>query len=346
MALQKIKKCFFIAPMKDMDRLLSFRNLVLKPLLEPYGFSVDTPDAGEIGNVMRQVLLGLEQADVLIADITNNNPNVMYELGIYHAFGKPYIVIKENIPEQNSYPTPFDIAEFRYHLIEFTNAAKAKAQLKPLLDVIISQMDKTDWFGNPVTDFYNSPVAEIPTAIGLFKNYQKNFLDILLPESFQKDENNNLYKTNISEEVTEDGKLINRVWTDEERDGLTIKIAIPKKMNMTSHSFIAGLKTKGKLKLKPAKLHKAGRPFSINYYLNEKGEKVILDIPTILSTLNESIEQRRKLHQKYFANAEWEVLEQQELERFTNKCELYKRNLEEKYPECEDKLYILQQWTA
>jgi hypothetical protein len=56
---------------------------------------------------MRQVLLRLEQADILIADITDNNPNVPYELGGYHAFG------------------------------------------------------------NRVTDFYDSPIAEIPTGSAL-----------------------------------------------------------------------------------------------------------------------------------------------------------------------------------
>lgn len=341
---QKIKKCFFIGPMKDIARLISFRDLVLKPLFARYDFTVDTPDAGEIGNVMKQVLLGLEQADILIADITNNNPNVMYELGIYHSFGKPYLVIKEDVPEKETLSTPFDIAEFRYHIVNFNRPEVAKAQLQPLVDNIISRMDKTDWFGNPVTDFYNSPVAEIPTAIGLFKNYKKNFLDVLFPEAFQKDEESNSYKLKIFEEIQEDGKIVNSVWSELERDRLRVEIPIPRKLNMTNHTFIEGLKSKGMLNLKPAKLQKRGRPFGINYRTNEKGEKVIVDIPTILSTLNESIEQRRKLHKRYFDNAEWEVLEQQELERFISKCETYKTNLEENYPECENRLIILPGW--
>lgn len=340
LSLQKIRKCFFIGPMKDMHRLLAFRDNVLKPLLTPYGFTVDTPDAGDIGNIMRQVLLGLEQADILVADITHNNPNVMYELGIYHAFGKPYLVLKENVPEKDSLPTPFDIAEFRFHTVDFQQPDVAKAQLKPLLESIINRMDKTDWFGNPVTDFYHSPVAEIPTAIGLFKNYKKNFLDMFLPDVFQKDENNEAYKTKIFEEVEEDGKTINRLWTKEERDGLTVEISLPKKLHMTSHSFIAGLKNSGKLNLRSAQLQKPGRPFSISYRTGNEGRRVIVDIPTILSTLNESIQQRRKLHQSYFDNAEWETLEQQELERFHAKCVLYKKTLEENYPECEDKINI------
>lgn len=343
---QKIKQCFFIGPMKDMGRLLAFRDNVLVPLFKPYGFAVGTPDAGEIGNVMKQVLLGLEQADILIADITNNNPNVMYELGIYHAFGKPYLVIKEDVTEKDIFLTPFDIAEFRYHVINFKDSNAAQQQLKPLIQNIIGQIDKIDWFGNPVTDFYNSPVAEIPTAIGLFKNYRKNFLEMLLPDIFQKDEYSGSYKLKIFEETEEDGKIINRVWSDEERDSLTLEIPIPEKMNMTSHSYIAGLKNTGKLKLKPAKVQKPGRPFSINYSTNENGDKVIVDIPTILSTLNESIEQRRKLHKRYFDNVEWELLEQQELERFTNRCESFKKNLEEKFPECDNRLKILTEWKA
>src|SRR4051812_43819138 len=214
---QKIKKCFFIGPMKNMARLTSFRDNVLKPLLEPYDFTVDTPEAGEIGNIVRQVLLGLEQADILVADITYNNPNVMYELGVYHAFGKPYLAIKDETPDKDNISTPFDIAEYRYHAVDFQNYATAQEQLSPLIKSIINRLDRTDWFGNPVTDFYNSPIAEIPTAIGLFKNYKKNFFDMLMPDIFQKDEDNNTYRLKIYDELEEDGKMVNRLWTENER---------------------------------------------------------------------------------------------------------------------------------
>ena len=317
---QKIKSCFIIGPMKDMPRLIAFRDRIIKPILEPLGFHVNTPESGDIGNVMRQVLLRLEQADILIADITGNNPNVLYELGVYHSFGKPYVIIKEDIPEADATATAFDIAEYRFHAVNFSQPADAIQQLTPLLTSIIDRIDSTDWFGNPVTDFYDSPIAEIPTAIGLFKNYRKNFIDILAPRVFQKNDNN-------------------------EFEAVSMEILIPAKLNMTTHTYIGGLKNTGKINFQTGSLPTKTRPFTFNFLVNENGGKVIVDIPTILSTLNESITQRRKSQQRYFSNVEWEVLEQQELERFSGKCESHVQKLEETYPECTGKIKVVWGWT-
>ena len=341
---QKIKSCFIIGPMKDMPRLIAFRDHIIKPILEPLGFHVNTPESGDIGNVMRQVLLRLEQADILIADITGNNPNVMYELGVYHSFGKPYIIIKEDLPEKDATPTAFDIFEYRYHAVNFREPTAAIEKLKPLLTDVIGRIDTTDWFANPVTDFYESPIAEIPTAIGLFKNYRKNFIDILAPRVFQKNDNNE-FEAEIQEQTKEADKSIQQRWSRQERETLSIEILIPAKLNMATHTFLGGLKNAGKIDFRTASLTTKTRPFSFSFRVNANGEKVIVDIPTILSTLNESIDQRRKSQQRYFSNVEWEVLEQQELERFSGKCESHVLKLEETYPECAGKIKIVSGWT-
>jgi hypothetical protein len=332
---QKIKSCFIIGPMKDMPRLIAFRDHIIKPILEPLGFHVNTPDSGDIGNVMRQVLLRLEQADILIADITGNNPNVMYELGVYHSFGKPYLIVKEDIPGTDVTATAFDIAEYRFHAVNFSKPADAIQKLTPLITGIIKRIDTTEWFGNPVTDFYDSPIAEIPTAIGLFKNYRKNFIDILAPRVFQKN-NNNLFDAEIKEQQ--------RLWSEEERKTLSIEILIPGKLNMTTHEYIGGLRDAGTLNLGTAAMTTKTRPFTFSFRENAKGEKVITDIPTILSTLNESIIQRRQKQQRNFDDVEWKVLEQQELERFSGKCESRVLELMEKHPECAGKIKVIWGW--
>ncbi|HXO74759.1 MAG TPA: STING domain-containing protein, partial [Puia sp.] len=239
---------------------------------------------------------------------------------VYHSFGKPYVIIKEDIPEANVTATAFDIAEYRFHAVNFSRPADAIQKLTPLLTGIIDRIDTTDWFGNPVTDFYDSPIAEIPTAIGLFKNYRKNFIDILAPRVFQKNDNNDF-------------------------EAVSMEILVPAKLNMTTHTYIGGLKNAGKLDLQTGSLATKTRPFSFNFRVNEDGGKVIVDIPTILSTLNESITQRRKSQQRYFSDVEWEVLEQQELERFSGKCESHVQKLEETYPECTGRITVVWGWT-
>ncbi len=345
---QKIKRCFLIGPMKNMDRLLFLRDRVIKPILQPHGFKVISPDEGEIGNIMRQVLLNLEQADILIADITGNNPNVMYELGVYHCFGKPYVTIKDLDETGGNDQTPFDIAEHRFREIRLSDPDQCIEILQPVIVDLVGKIDKRDWFSNPVTDFFQSPIAEIPTAIGLFKNYRKNFLSNVLPVVFQREENNNNYRINVrvgTGEIGADNIPVMEEVSKEDRKLLQIEILIPQKMVMANYTFIDDMKDMGRVEYGIAEIGRRVRPFKLHYYRKQDGTLVLCDIPTVLSTLNESIEQRRKLHQDQFDSDEWEVLEKQELERFYFKCELYKKELEGHYPISRNRITIKRNWS-
>ena len=100
--------CFVLMPFSaQFDRL--YREVIapaveesgLKPLRADEVFS-PTP-------VVEDVWANIAAARVLIADVTNKNPNVFYELGLAHAVGRPVIVIT-----QNKADVPFDIAYIRY----------------------------------------------------------------------------------------------------------------------------------------------------------------------------------------------------------------------------------------
>lgn len=53
-------------------------------------------------------------ARVIIADLTDHNPNVFYELGICHALGKDVVLITQN------HEVPSDVRHIRYLLYEYT----------------------------------------------------------------------------------------------------------------------------------------------------------------------------------------------------------------------------------
>jgi hypothetical protein len=66
-----------------------------------------TGDLAKPGTIMDQVWQGIRGADVVIADITGHNPNVMYEVGLAAALGKEVIITTQR---QN---LPFDIRHWR-----------------------------------------------------------------------------------------------------------------------------------------------------------------------------------------------------------------------------------------
>jgi hypothetical protein len=67
-------------------------------------------------DIMEDIWMSILQARVLIADITNRNPNVFYELGIAHTIGKRVILLTQNIQD-----IPFDLNRYR-HVIYQDNA--------------------------------------------------------------------------------------------------------------------------------------------------------------------------------------------------------------------------------
>lgn len=61
------------------------------------------------GRISFQIIEAIQRADLIVVDLANHNPNVMYELGFAHASGKPTILLA---PER--YTSPFDIHDWRY----------------------------------------------------------------------------------------------------------------------------------------------------------------------------------------------------------------------------------------
>ena len=60
------------------------------------------------GKIIDQIWSGITSAKVLIAELTNKNPNVYYELGLAHALKKPVVLVCSN--EQD---LPFDLKHIR-----------------------------------------------------------------------------------------------------------------------------------------------------------------------------------------------------------------------------------------
>ena len=120
----------------------------LDPVLRGAGFEVKRAD--DILNqqhILKDILEGLHDSDLIVADLTGANPNVFYELGLAHAFRKHVILLTENIDD-----VPFDLRGYR--LIEYdTHFARfGKARLR-LAEMTQATLEGKVSFGSPVTDF-------------------------------------------------------------------------------------------------------------------------------------------------------------------------------------------------
>src|SRR3954453_18320013 len=95
--MNKSKTCFVISPIGAADSPQRKRaDIVLKHIfkhaLEPLGYAVVRADEiSQPGSITLQVLERVLESDLVIADLTDHNPNVFYELAVRHASQKPVI---------------------------------------------------------------------------------------------------------------------------------------------------------------------------------------------------------------------------------------------------------------
>lgn len=96
------------------------------------------------GSITRDIVEGIIDADIVIADLTSQNPNVFYELGIAHAVGNKTIMTCQRIEE-----VPFDIGNYRVILYDQTIAGSKKLteQLSAAIQELLAALDRTN---NPV----------------------------------------------------------------------------------------------------------------------------------------------------------------------------------------------------
>ncbi len=66
-------------------------------------------DEGNQQNILMDIIQPIYESDIVIADLTGLNPNVMYELGLAHSFNKKTIVITKDDLSQ----LPFDLKQYR-----------------------------------------------------------------------------------------------------------------------------------------------------------------------------------------------------------------------------------------
>ena len=85
----------------------------IKPIVEKmegYNFQCRRADELHGHDVLMDIYKSIASASIIIADITNKNVNVFYELGIAHTLGKDVILLTQDIKS-----VPFDVNRFRIY---------------------------------------------------------------------------------------------------------------------------------------------------------------------------------------------------------------------------------------
>ncbi|MGW4318883.1 hypothetical protein ACWEMW_06770 [Streptomyces sp. NPDC004684] len=129
------RRCFVIGPIGDShaahgtseqeayEHHLAIFEQVIAPACEKYGITAVRADGiAHAGDINEQICRHVVESDLVVADVSGGNPNVMYELGLRHITGKPTIHVGE------AGQLPFDIASIRTIRYQRTRSHLAAAR--------------------------------------------------------------------------------------------------------------------------------------------------------------------------------------------------------------------------
>lgn len=120
---------------KDFDELY---HEVIIPKFRQYGYScVRADECYTSSPIIQDIIREIEDASIIIADITMDNPNVFYELGYAHALKKPTILLADKNKRDK---LPFDISGFR--TIFYTNTIGGKREIENILGKYIENISR------------------------------------------------------------------------------------------------------------------------------------------------------------------------------------------------------------
>lgn len=213
---ENIKQCFVITPIGNPNTEIRRKadgviNAVITPVIKSLGFKLIIPHKMTApGSITQQVLEHILNDELVIANLTGLNANVMYELATRHAARKPVVCIAEE-----GTPLPFDITTER--MLFYSNDMFGVEELKEnLSNMIAAAIADTQQPTNPIYRAKSDFIMQ-QAMIGDKDQFIVEKLN-QLAESVNRIANDNkatgshLYKVNndyVTENLFDDDNIIN-----------------------------------------------------------------------------------------------------------------------------------------
>ncbi len=169
------KVCFVIAPIGEegsptRERSDTVFKYVITPAVRACGYTpVRADKISESGIITSQIIQQLAEAPLVVADLTDHNPNVFYELAVRHAARKPVVHIIEV-----SQPIPFDVAAMRIITVDYRDLASADQCEKEIVRQIKAAESEPSKMDNPI-----SQAIDLQTLRGSENPWEKSTAQIL-----------------------------------------------------------------------------------------------------------------------------------------------------------------------
>lgn len=136
-------ECFIVMPFDEKRNFLY--DYVIKPTLESHPKFLfkcrraDEPPTS--GKISQEIIDLIKKSDIVIADVTIENPNVFYELGYTHSEKGNALLLSEKI-NGKKLDMPFDIHDFRCHEYIFSKSGfeEISKRISKVLETMIEEV--------------------------------------------------------------------------------------------------------------------------------------------------------------------------------------------------------------
>jgi len=151
--------CFVVMPFSNMFEI-EYQK-VIKPTLFELGIECVRGD--EIytkQRIMDDIWASIRKCRFVIAELTGRNPNVLYEIGLAHAIGKPVIIVTRNGED-----VPFDLKDLRYLYYDVSDpfwGENLKIGLKSLIEKVLQSPEIGSYLEGISNEFFDFPKLEKP----------------------------------------------------------------------------------------------------------------------------------------------------------------------------------------
>lgn len=95
------EKCFVIMPISDQGdypkgHFTKVYDQIFKPAIEAAGYEAYRVDEDKISNpIINKIFDAVQNCPMALCDLSNRNPNVLYELGLRQAYDKPVVLVQD-----------------------------------------------------------------------------------------------------------------------------------------------------------------------------------------------------------------------------------------------------------
>jgi len=177
---KKNESCFVIMPFGGYFD--NYYSEIYKPAIEAVGlYAKRADDLSRPSTIVQDIWTYTKKARIVLADLTDRNPNVFYELGLAHALSKPAILITNSMTD-----VPFDLRALR--VIEYDKNFSNWGQLLK---------EKIE---NSIRETLESPIGSVLPAFLDSKDIEKNKISISEKDFIELRRDYELLKSEIRKE--------------------------------------------------------------------------------------------------------------------------------------------------